>query len=59
MVAKNLDDEIRDVLFRIGKELILHKLDNDNFIVEIDYEKYVLELKSILGGYNSTPRILE
>jgi predicted hydrocarbon binding protein len=58
-MKKSLEDGIREVLFKVGKELVLHKLDNDNFIVEIDYEKYVSELKSILGEYNSTPRTLE
>jgi hypothetical protein len=51
----NLEDQIRLVLFKIGQELRVHKLDGENLIVEIDYEKYVSELKSILGGYTGTP----
>jgi len=51
----NLEDEIRLVLFKIGQELKVHRLDGENLIVEIDYEKYVSELKSILGGYTGTP----
>lgn len=44
----NLEDAIRDVLFKIGQELKVHKLEGDHLIVEIDYEKYVSELKQIL-----------
>lgn len=45
---RNLDDEIRDILFDIGKEIKLHKIDNDNIVIEIDYDKYVLMLKDII-----------
>lgn len=51
----NLEDQVREVLFTMGKEIKLHKITNDNFIFEIDYEKYVAQLKSILEGYIGTP----
>lgn len=51
----SLDEQIKEVLFRIGQEIRLLKIDDDNIIISIDYDKYVLELKSILEGYNSTP----
>lgn len=44
----NLEDQIREVLFQIGRELKVHRLDKDNMILEIDYEKYVKQLKQIL-----------
>lgn len=50
----SLEDEIRDVLFKIGQEINILKIDDNNTIIAIDYEKYVAELKSILEGYNST-----
>jgi hypothetical protein len=55
--SKNMDleDQIRSVLFNIGKEIEIIKIDNENTIISIDYEKYVAELKSILEGYISTP----
>jgi hypothetical protein len=55
----NLESRIRDVLFEIGKDIKIHKIDNDNTIIEIDYDKYVEKLKSILGEYNSTPESLK
>jgi hypothetical protein len=51
----SLEDQIREVLFGIGKEIQILKIDNDNTIISIDYDKYVSELKSILKGYISTP----
>lgn len=47
----NLEDEIRSVLFKIGKEIKLLKIDDDNIVIDIDYEKYIDELKLILQGY--------
>lgn len=43
-----IEDQIRNVLFEIGKDIKLHKIDSDNIVIEIDYEKYVLMLKSII-----------
>jgi len=51
----SLEDQIKEVLFSIGKEIKILKIDNDNTIISIDYDKYVSELKSILEGYISTP----
>lgn len=51
----SLEDQIRMVLFKIGQEIKILKIDDDNTIISIDYEKYVEEMKSILGGYNGTP----
>jgi hemerythrin len=56
---KTFDDEIRAVLFEIGKDIKIHKIDDENMIVEIDYDKYVEMFKSILGGYNDTPGTLQ
>lgn len=52
----NREDQIRDILFKIGTEIKLHKVDSGNFIIEIDYEKYV---KLILGVIDSTTETLE
>lgn len=51
----DLENQIREVLFNIGKEIQILKIDSSNTIISIDYEKYVSELKSILEGYISTP----
>jgi hypothetical protein len=51
----NLEDRIRKVLFNMGKEIKILKIDDDNMIFSIDYETYVQELKLILGEYKDTP----
>lgn len=55
----SLESQIKDILFEIGKDIKIHKIDNNNTIIEIDYDKYVEKLKSILGEYNPTPETLE
>lgn len=55
----SLEDQIREVLFSIGKEIKILKIDNNNTIISIDYDKYVSELKSILEGYIDTPTTLK
>lgn len=40
----DIEKEIKDILFEIGQDIKLHKLDEDNFIIEIDYEKYTADL---------------
>lgn len=45
-----MEDELKDILFRIGQEIKVHRLDNDNLIIEIDYDRYV---KQILGIFES------
>ncbi len=40
----NLEDDIRDILFEIGKDVKIHKLIDGNLIIDIDYEKYVSQI---------------
>jgi hypothetical protein len=49
MVSMPLEDQLRDILFQIGKEIKIHTIGKD-MIIEIDYEKYVAEL---IACYNS------
>ena len=46
----NLEQEIRAILFDIGKEIKLLKIDDDNIVIDIDYERYVDKLKQLLGS---------
>lgn len=52
----NLEEEIKAILFLIGQEIILHKIDSENIIIEIDYDKYTADIMQIVidyfkGGY--------
>lgn len=40
----NLEERLKEILFNIGKEIKIHKIDSDNTIIEIDYDKYTIEI---------------
>lgn len=46
-----LEQKLREILFNIGKEIKIHKINND-MIIEIDYEKYVKELLNCFEEYS-------
>lgn len=47
----NLENEIKDILFSIGKEINIHKLIDGNLIIEIDYDKYTIEIMELFKKY--------
>lgn len=54
MNQNELREELSQVLFKIGQELKVHKLDADNLIVEIDYNKY---LDQIIELFNKEKQV--
>lgn len=44
----SIEDEIRNILFEIGKDVKIHKLIDGNLIIDIDYEKYVQEILKVI-----------
>ena len=55
----SLESQIRSILFEIGRDIKIHRIDDNNTIIEIDYDKYTEKLKSILGEGDTTPGSLE
>jgi hypothetical protein len=49
----DLEKEINAILFKIGQEVKIHKIDKDNTIIEIDYDKYTVELLRMFMNYLS------
>lgn len=49
----NLEDEIRSILFEIGKDIKIHKLIDGNLIIDIDYDKYVSQILDVVNKSNS------
>lgn len=47
----SLEDDVRNILFEIGKDVKIHKLIDGNLIIDIDYEKYVQEIVSVIKKY--------
>lgn len=52
IVQINLENEIKSILFQIGKDIKIHKLIDGNLIVEMDYEKYTAELIALFNKTN-------
>jgi hypothetical protein len=49
----SLENEIKNILFNIGKDIKIHKLIDGNLIVEVDYEKYTIEIMELFKKYLS------
>ena len=49
-----LKNEIESILFNIGKDIKIHRIDGSNTIIEIDYDKYVTELLNLFNKYQSS-----
>jgi hypothetical protein len=49
----NLETEIKNILFEIGKEIKIHKLIDGNLIIEIDYDKYTIAIMELIKKYLS------
>lgn len=45
----NLENDIRSILFEIGKEIKIHKLLDGNLIIDIDYEKYIEKIMEAIS----------
>lgn len=50
----DLEKEIKDILFEIGKEIKVHKLIDGNLIIEIDYDKYTVSIMELIKKYLSS-----
>lgn len=45
----DLEKEIKNILFEIGKDIKVHKLLDGNLIIEIDYELYTKQLIDLIS----------
>ena len=44
----SLEEGIRDILANLGRDIKIHKFTEDNFIIEIDYEKYTQQILELI-----------
>lgn len=49
----SLEDDIRNILFEIGKDVKIHKLIDGNLIIDIDYEKYINQILNAISQKDS------
>lgn len=47
----SLEDDIKNILFDIGKDVKIHKLIDGNLIIEIDYDKYTIKILELFKDY--------
>jgi hypothetical protein len=47
-MSLSTEDKIKNILFEIGKDIKIHKIDNINMVIEIDYDKYVAMLNAVI-----------
>lgn len=47
----DLEEEVKKVLFDIGKTIKIHQIDENNSVIEIDYEHYTTELLRVFRNY--------
>lgn len=47
----DIELEIKNILFRIGQDIKIHKIDNDNSIIEVDYERYTADILRVFKDY--------
>ena len=52
-MSANLEDQLKAILFNIGKEIKIHKIDSENTIIEIDYDKYTIEIMELFRDFLS------
>lgn len=52
-MAINLENGIKNILFEIGKDIKVHRLIDGNLIIEIDYDKYTVEIMELIKNYLS------
>jgi len=46
-----IKDKINSILFKIGQEIKIHKINSDNTIIEIDYDRYSDEIVKLFEEY--------
>lgn len=47
----DLKEKLNNILFNIGKDIKVHKIDNNNTVIEIDYDKYSDEILNLFKEY--------
>jgi hypothetical protein len=43
-INMSINEEIKNILFQIGQDIKIHRIDQINMIIEIDYDKYIQQI---------------
>jgi hypothetical protein len=47
----DLEKEISNVLFELVKDIKLYKVDNDNTVIDIEYQRYTSKILRVFMNY--------
>jgi hypothetical protein len=47
----DIEEEIHKILLSIGQDIKIHKIDEDNSVIEIDYSTYTEKLLRVFRDY--------
>lgn len=47
----DLEEEINNILFEMGKSIKIYRVDNENTVLDIEYEKYTIEILRAFKKY--------
>ena len=53
MALKNLEQGIKEILLNIGKDIKIHKMDDENYIIDMDYDIYTIKIMELFKDYLS------
>ena len=53
IVLKNLEQGIKEILLNIGKDIKIHKMDDENYIIDMDYDIYTIKIMELFKDYLS------
>jgi hypothetical protein len=47
----DLEKEINTILFELVKEIKLHRIDNENTVIDLDYQKHTNKILRVFMNY--------
>jgi hypothetical protein len=47
----DLEKEINKILLSVGQDIKIHKIDGENSVIEINYQKYTVEILRLFFNY--------
>jgi hypothetical protein len=48
---KSLEHEIKEILLNIGQHIKIHKMDNESYIIDMDYDIYTIKIMELFKKY--------
>lgn len=47
----DIEKEIEKILLEMTQDMKIHSLDNENSVIEVDYQKYTIKLMQMFRNY--------